>query len=125
MSLSWLIYLIQVVGSLHILGFVLFAITGAALFASFMAAIELNIKWKSVFRNAIIAACVGAALVVFVPSERTMLLIASVQVGEKLMASQTVQSVIDPSTDLLKSWIALETKKIKKELLAPEKKDKE
>jgi O-antigen ligase len=117
-----MIYAIYVMGATHALGGFLI---GAAIFLPLITALawgmsegDLKVSEfaKKHRRFPFIAGIFGIVLVVFVPDERSMLLIASSQVGEKIVNSDTVKSVLDPSTDLLKSWIQLETKKIKKEL---------
>jgi hypothetical protein len=42
-----------------------------------------------------------------------MLLIAASQVGERVLSSESVQSVVDPSVDLLRTWITQETNRLR------------
>jgi hypothetical protein len=124
-SLSYLIYLIQVTGTLHVIGGGILIATAVVCIVGFLAWAITEGDFDPIehkhLRYPIITAIVGGLLLTFVPSERTMLLIASSQIGEKIIQSETVQSVVDPSTDLLKSWIALETKKIKEQLTSEKK----
>jgi hypothetical protein len=53
-----------------------------------------------------------------------MILMASAEIGQRIIqsdsvskaVSQTVDHVIDPSVDLLNTWIVLETKRIRSEM---------
>lgn len=56
-------------------------------------------------------------LYTIVPSQQTMVLIASSEIGQRVVTSQefqdNVKGVIDPSAELLKTWIRSETAKLK------------
>jgi hypothetical protein len=53
----------------------------------------------------------------FVPDRKTVTLIAASQIGEKIIKSPQVQSIVDPSITLLKSWMEQQTQSIEKEML--------
>ena len=53
---------------------------------------------------------------IFVPSSRTVYLIAASEVGERVVQNEKVQGLFDPSIDILKNYITLENEKIQKEL---------
>ena len=55
--------------------------------------------------------CLGIA--VFLPNRNTVMLIAASEIGERLVTSQQVVDVVDPSLDLLKTWIKKETEALK------------
>lgn len=47
-----------------------------------------------------------------IPTKETMLLIAASEVGEKIVTSEKITSVVDPSVTLLKTWIEKQTQDI-------------
>lgn len=123
-DLSWMIYLIEIAGNLsEIFGFLIFVGFILAAIASF---IIFVIKSDDLFedekkklphikkyvRNVIIFLCFVTAMHVFVPSKKTMYMIAASQMGEKALNSETGNDVLD----ILKQRIKIELKKTKKEL---------
>lgn len=121
-SLSWFIYLTQVTDSIG---------TGAAILGgvglfSFVFVV-MAIGWlvedgkltkaqafsygRTVFFVSVSLLTVSALL----PSRQTMLLIAGSEMGERLVKSESVNSVVNPGVDLLKTWIKRETEKLTKE----------
>lgn len=69
-------------------------------------------------RQLIAAWFVLAFIGIITPSRQTVILIASSEYGEKILNNPKITEIVDPSIDLLKTWIEKE----KKELL--EEKDK-
>lgn len=119
-SLSWTIYFIQIINSFDtFLGWLtaFFFITALlAFFAPFAFKDEivdhqkfLSRYWKFGIFSGFFFAFIG----VMVPDRNTMLLIAASQIGERVMTSHTVQSVTDPSVDLLRTWIEDQTRTIR------------
>lgn len=53
------------------------------------------------------------------PDRNTVLLIAASQIGEKIVNNEKVQSVVDPSIDLLKTWMVKQTAELKKSMEQP------
>lgn len=53
------------------------------------------------------------------PDRNTVLLIAASQIGEKIVNNEKVQSVVDPSIDLLKTWMVQQTQNLKKSMEPP------
>ena len=51
-----------------------------------------------------------------IPSRETVLLIAASEISEKIINTPEVKNVIDPSVDLLKSWITLQNIEIKNQI---------
>lgn len=47
-----------------------------------------------------------------IPSRQTLLLIAGSELGDRIVRSNTVQSVVDPGMDLVKLWIKQETDRL-------------
>lgn len=60
----------------------------------------------------------------FVPSRQTLLLIAGSEVGQRVATSSTMQSVVDPGLDLLKTWISAEKQRLLKGTVEVEKETK-
>lgn len=52
----------------------------------------------------------------FVPSERTIYLMAASEVGQRVVQSEKVSGIFDPTIDTLKNFVMLENEKIKAEL---------
>ena len=50
------------------------------------------------------------------PDRKTVLLIAASEIGERVVTNEKVQGVIDPSVELLKTWIAQQTQAIQQEM---------
>jgi hypothetical protein len=121
-SLSWMIYAIGVVDSLREIAQGLLVATGfVVLFGGIFAPLALDMldvdnPWR-IIRSAIrwiastIAIC--ALIVVVVPSRQTLLLIAGSEIGQRVATSDAVQDIVGPGADLLKTWIAEETAKLK------------
>lgn len=75
---------------------------------------EVIWHWWSVGKNiALTIWLVGWFLIIVVPSRQTLLLIAGSQMSETILKSDAVQTVVNPGIDLLKTWIATETAKLK------------
>lgn len=62
------------------------------------------------------AAFVIGAVNSFIPSRSTILLIASSEMGEKVLNHPKVEQVVDPSIDLITTWMKNETAEIKKKM---------
>ena len=52
----------------------------------------------------------------FIPNRSTVLLIAASEMGEKVLNHPKVEQVIDPSIDLITTWMKNETAEIKKKM---------
>jgi len=137
-NLSWMIYLAGVSESLA--GFfvfitVIFAIlTAIATIVSVVNAVETdayNRRYsdntltykrslkKSAFKIAItafICMIIAGSTSALLPSRQTVLLIAASEIGERVVTSERAQSVIDPSVDLLKTWMQRETQIIQQQM---------
>lgn len=123
-SLSWLIYLTQVTSTINVVAGAMAIIIGVLLgFGGFMTLLfweelsesQENIA-KKMGKNLFVLWVITFILFAFFPSQRTMLLIAGSEISERIANNSKVQNVIDPSVDLLKNWIAMENKKVLKEL---------
>lgn len=51
-------------------------------------------------------------LFVFVPDRPTMILMSSAAIGEKILDNPKVTEVVDPSIDLLKTWMVKQNKEL-------------
>lgn len=129
-GLSWLVYLIGVVDSV---GFVLglFAFISVISFLFFMVIYVLARvidpeEWKGEvpFSQELVRGTavkmIGLSLFIILldvalPTRQTMILVAGSEIGERVVKSEQVKGIIDPATDLLKTWIEKETARFKKE----------
>ena len=66
-------------------------------------------------RYVLIVEFITCLLFVFVPNRQTMILVAASEVGEKVLTNDKVTNIIDPSIDLLQTWIKNELTNLKKE----------
>lgn len=120
-SLSWLIYFAGLVHSLIfitvVVSIVCFSIwTMVRLF--FILDHERMITKEDQEQlpsgNYLIVGFICAGIASFLPSKNTVMLIAASEVGQRLVTSQQVVDVVDPSIELLKMWIKKETGALKK-----------
>lgn len=73
-------------------------------------------QWrKRVLNFALLAVFVGTINAI-IPSRQTVLLIAASEMGEKILSNEKVGQVIDPSIDLITTWMKNETTEIKKKM---------
>ena len=120
-SLSWMIYFSEMFGKLSEISAVVsvLAILFAFIALVFKAAVydmeRTNINYKWVFVPFVVAIFCGIVHTVS-PSRQTILLIASSEVGEKVLTSEKVQGIVDPSIDFVKMWLEKETEKMKSQL---------
>jgi hypothetical protein len=137
-NLSWMIYLAGVSESLaSFFAFitVIFAIVAAiSAIVSVVNAVETdpyNRRYcddtvaykrslkKSAFKIAIttfVCMIIAGSTSALLPSRQTVLLIAASEIGERVVTSERAQSVIDPSVDLLKTWMQRETQIIQQQM---------
>ena len=138
-GLSWLIYLANVTGSLS--GFFTFLTVvcgvGSLLFAiiamfslldttdSYNRPLDSQQLEQRVSRGKgckkaaylfTVGLVISGILSALCPDRKTVLLIAASEIGEKVVLNQKVQGVIDPSVELLKTWIEQQTQGIRKEM---------
>lgn len=126
-SLSWFIYLTQIVDNLgNAAGGVLAAVgifggIGLVMFSVFTFEIgnptddneRYLIGLRKTLTKAFVAIMVVAGLVaVFTPSRQTMLMIAGSEMGERLIKSESVNGIVNPGMDLIRKWIKQEADKI-------------
>lgn len=120
-SLSWLIYFAGLVHSLIfitvIVSIVCFAIWTIARLA-FILHHERMITKEDHERlpsgNYLIVGFICAGIASFLPTKNTVMLIAASELGQRLVTNQQVVDVVDPSIELLKTWIKKETEALKK-----------
>ncbi len=146
-SLSWLIYAIHLFGNLGALlatlAFASFGILAIVTICRLVgnndriekygtrgaerAAINAEIKDtnKAIARMALKFVWIPVVLGLIasvIPDRRTMYLIAASEIGERVVTSEKVVGVFDPSIDLLKNWIKSENDKIVESMKPSEKK---
>ena len=137
-NLSWMIYLADASASLaSFLFFIAFVFGIAAVIATITVIVnvfetdEYNRRYsddiitskrslkKSAFKIAItafICMIITGSTSSLLPSRQTVLLIAASEIGERIVTSERAQSVIDPSIDLLKTWMQRETQIIQQQM---------
>lgn len=126
-NLSWLIYAIHVFDAVRVLAITALALLGAGLVVTaFVGALVEDSNgsygsktkdqwvyfptWLAYAKKIVPAVVIVASLMlIFFPSRQTMLLIAGSEIGERVVTSEAVKGVVDPSIELLKTWIKKET----------------
>ena len=138
--LSWLIYLANITGNLS--GFAIFitVVLGLGCAAAIVVALihlqTTDSRGYELSKETIAASTVVAktsrryawmfffgmtfagTFAAIMPSRQTVLLIAASQIGEQVVNHQRVQTVLDPSIELLQTWIAQQTASIRREMAA-------
>src|SRR5687768_16369630 len=127
-SLSWFIYIAQVVDTLKVLLISFFVIFGVADVIGLKTALiskfdslygehgKFYVWWEPLVKKSCLILAFTASLIVVVPDRTTMVLIAGSEIGERVMSSDNTKGVINPGLELLKTWISNETLRIKKEM---------
>jgi hypothetical protein len=125
-TLSWYIYLIGLVDSISIFfGMMMLFSTIASfvVFLSYVSSVELLDEGDqrllarrklAASRFKIVASvfAISSLICIFTPSKRTLILIGASEFGERIVKSEAVNSIVDPSFNLLKAWIEEQTKNI-------------
>lgn len=70
---------------------------------------------KRTLKFAVLAFLIGI-IGSFIPNRSTVLLIAASEMGEKVLNHPKVEQVVDPSIDLITTWMKNETAEIKKKM---------
>ena len=124
-NLSWLIYL---AGASATLANFFYFITGVfgvlAVLAGIVGVVHMDEtrdyrRLGSAFKAAMaLFVCMAMAGIVasLMPNRQTVLLIAASEIGERVVTSERVQGVIDPSIELLQTWIQQQTQFIRREM---------
>lgn len=120
-NLSWLIYLADVAGSVG--GFIAFisVMCGIASVLSLVIYIVAAAHDEETvastariwMRRAIPGLIVSGLIAGLIPNRQTVLMIAASEIGERAMTSTQVAGVVDPSLELLKTWMAKTTEELK------------
>jgi hypothetical protein len=117
-TLSWLIYFAGISESLIILFTILgILLTIGSLFMMMVSAdpeTKSDEKFNKPIRWTLISGITFLVLLVFVPNQKTIMLIATSEIGEKVVKSEQVANIADPSIALLKAWIEKQTKELNK-----------
>jgi hypothetical protein len=120
-SLSWFIYLTQVVDSLRdaaqgvmVVGAFL-GIMGVIFLPMAMDLLDWEVTPRQIIKPFVIAMAAAALAYSFIPSRQTMVMIAGSEIGERFAKSDAVHDVVNPGVELLKTWIKRETEKLAKE----------
>lgn len=120
-SLSWLIYFAGLVHSLifitiavSIVCFTIWTIARLAFILHHEQMITKEDQERLPSGNYLIVGFICAGIASFLPSKNTVMLIAASELGQRLVTNQQVVDVVDPSIELLKTWIKKETEALKK-----------
>ena len=119
-NLSIFVYLIQIFGNISAVLFAMaicLLVVGAVSLIVFGIALVEDQDWVpevfgklyKIWLKIIIPVSICWAII---PTKETMLLIAASEVGEKIVTSEKITSVVDPSVTLLKTWIEKQTQDI-------------
>lgn len=121
-TLSWLIYFAGVVHSFNFVATVLFIglpiitlmkMSGVFVTNQYALRKEDQIdQMPFTAKQMIFVWLLVCAIGVVVPSRQTVILIASSEYGEKILKNPKINEIIDPSIDLLKTWIEKEKKEL-------------
>ena len=122
-DLSWLIYLADIAGSVGGLLTFLAVIAGATAVVSLIVTgiavadrhLETAAASRRIFRQAMPAGIVVGLIAGFMPGRQTVMMIAASEIGQRAVNSASVAGVVDPSLELLKTWIAKTTAAMKKQ----------
>lgn len=131
-SLSWFIYLINVIPSIGAIMMIVSIVSAVGIGIISMAhminraeqrreegkrafdeiSAPLYRYWRKVF---IWIFGVTLPLGVLIPNQTTIILIGASEFGERMVQSERVQNIVDPSYQLLETWIKRELTKLKDE----------
>lgn len=124
-NLSLLIYFASVVGSVgHMLAVALIILMLATVALAITTAIAFGDNHSDDFKALsvkFLKRCVTSVVIIalvlsFLPDRKTVLMIAASEMGQKLILNPSVQQVVDPSIELLTTWMKNETAEIKKKM---------
>ena len=111
-SLTWLILLIGLTDNLHAALPAIFIFGGLAAIAcgvgasaddrNFDEARPHFLKWAKRLAGIVVFSIV---LQIVIPTKQTMIMVAASEVGDKVVKSEKMQQILDPSIDLLQQWI--------------------
>lgn len=120
-TLSWLIYFAELVHNLTFIAFLIsivcFLIWSIARFCFIFFHERMITKEDQKYlpsSNYLIVGFILLCIAKVLPSKNTVMLIAASEVGQHLVTSERVVDVVDPSLDLLKTWIKKETETLKR-----------
>jgi hypothetical protein len=111
-NLSWFIYLTQIVDAIGTAAMVSVVLGGiGGIFGGMF--LTYNVEDKKLTAAAAVRICkfyvaavvIAVMLAIFTPSRQTMILIAGSEIGERVVKSDDVQSVVNPGMDLIRKWI--------------------
>jgi len=122
-DLSWLIYLADIAGSVGGILTFLAVIAGATAVVSLIVTgiavadrhLETAAAARRIFRQAMPAGIACGLIAGFIPGRQTVMMIAASEIGQRAVNSASVAGVVDPSLELLKTWIAKTTAEMKKQ----------
>lgn len=121
--ISLFLYSIDVIPTLsHVIGWVTVVLASLMVTITFLCSInssseeDFRTNFSKYAKPLIKYIVAGTIIFVVIPTKQTMVLIAASEMGERLVKSQQVQAILDPSLELLQTYIKKETENLKKSL---------
>ena len=119
-TLSWLIYLAEVLSSADNFAGAVAAITvtlaifsGAALMM-FRGENGIDMPFiGKIFKTTIVICTITSLIAIILPSKQTIILIAASELGQAAIQSEGAQRVIDPSLRYVESWLNNEIERLR------------
>lgn len=113
-SLSWLIYLSQLVENISAvcIAILIFGGTISGLTTLF-SHLEHGRPYPWAKKTFIWILSTAIPILVIIPSQKTVIMIAASQYGEMFVKSPQVSQIVDPSLEYLKTFLESEVKKLK------------
>jgi hypothetical protein len=119
-SLSWFIYFAEVAGNVSagitavsIIALVVVGCSAIPALIDCMGDGEFYDKvWRPTAKWLVPCALLGLLTAAIIPSQRTLIMIAGSELGERVAKSDGVNSIVNPGMDLIRKWIKQEADKI-------------
>jgi hypothetical protein len=74
---------------------------------------EFYAVWLPIAKKVVPLALIGFLVSGIMPSQRTLVMIAASELGERVAKSEQAQGIVNPGMDLIRKWIKQESEKIK------------
>ena len=112
-SLSWMIYLADILGSLKIFtGFIAGGL-GISGIICLIASLDCNDKDGVKFSVKMLSGMVAVVfLSCIIPGEKTMMRITASEMAERVITNPQVQNIVDPSITYLRLWLGKQIKEL-------------
>ena len=112
-SLSWMIYLADVLGSLRVFTGFIAAGLGIAGAICLACSLDCDDKEGVKFAGKLLSGMVAMAfLSCVIPGEKTMMRITASEMAERVITNPQVQNIVDPSITYLRLWLGKQIKEL-------------